>query len=585
MSSRFALLALAGLLALPAPARADTDPRVRFPPDTNWVGRSRLPLSEWRAVRLEDGTLVGCWVGFLAAQKPTLKETLKESNALALAPCVDFKPTDDDRVLEAEGKKFRKRWIGERGALHIGFKDFDAASDALVLVADQKPVTEVAAAEAFKNFAPATHVAVWSEKPVAPGARPEPAVNPAAAAPLTAGELRWLTRVDRSAYQTELAKKLDAPAQEAARVQSLAADARRKVAANLRPESQAGYAAAISKADATAEQIDAALPAKMWGEGEGPSAKAEIELTAEEMERLKAKPEALAKYTDERRGVTASYDPIRLRLTAVAARAALGLDPEGKPAARPGGGRSERERASGGAVSDADLSEAEQALLTPGERRQYEGTVGAATRKEWNRKLRERIQLESRAPYAPPAEPEELSTADFDKLPLWQKRRFCNDFVPADTGAAAAAGDRRAADLQSGGTDQAVDDLAASEAATRAQGGRPAMGEAQRKAMREKFGELCSKLPAESMPEIDAGGASSDHKTEVPDPGLGADKEEEGKKEKKGPSDHAFNAMRGAILGALIGSLFGPLGAVIGAAAFGAAMYGFSKWKNPDKDE
>lgn len=92
-------------------------------------------------------------------------------------------------------------------------------------------------------------------------------------------------------------------------------------------------------------------------------------------------------------------------------------------------------------------------------------------------------------------------------------------------------------------------------------------------------------LPKDMLTEEEAAQRRAAAKTEVPDPGLGADKEEEAKKENKGPSDHAFNAMRGALIGALVGSLFGPWGAVIGAAAGGAGFYGISKWKNPDKDE
>jgi hypothetical protein len=274
-----------------------------------------------------------------------------------------------------------------------------------------------------------------------------------------------------------------------------------------------------------------------------------------------------------------TYDPIALRKATVAARAALGLDADGKPARTDGGtgaGRNPGEQD----PDAADLTPAELSLLTDFELKNYEGSSGASNRAEWNRKLRQLIRSENRTAYAPPEKPEEFTAEQFKQLPPWHQRRFCAEFVNNDFGIEVAQNDRNAPGFE--GEGRALQQLIEVEARKRKERHQALSG--SRAAMREKFGGPCAALGRETLPTIDPGTGSSDHRADIPTP-TGADKEEAAKDEKKPPSDHAFNAMRGAILGALIGSLFGPFGAILGAAIGGAAMYGFSKWKNPDKEE
>jgi hypothetical protein len=171
---------------------------------------------------------------------------------------------------------------------------------------------------------------------------------------------------------------------------------------------------------------------------------------------------------------------------------------------------------------------------------------------------------------------------DFDGLPPWRKRAFCAELLRSGGAAAAAAGDRAAPAFDGSGTGRGLADAQA--IASRGDAPRPAGQSAGLDpAEKRKIEEACGKLPEEARLPVDAAGPGqgrSNHSAAVPK--VGADKEVEEPKKSKGPSDHAYNAMRGGILGALIGSFFGPVGIIVGIAIGAGAMYGVSKWMNPD---
>ena len=510
------------------------EPVATFPDDAEWFGKV-TPLTQWLAVTGRHGTF-HCFVPGNPGAAGT-GAWLKSANKGGV--CVEWTVPSDDAVADEGGSKYKTRTLVNRGVIyHRGGKVVLHMGSARV---SQNPT--IAAVDAAKFGA--THVKV-NPKTDAPE-------TPAGVLALTSQEQVWLTRAEK------------ADCADAAK----AADCRAKIKANLRPEAVAAWETAV--ATKKAADIDAALAkVEMWGKnvttGVGPAgANTEIQLSAEEYEKLKKDAAALEKYNDERAGLTggsegapinrAFYDPVALHKITEAYRKTLG-------GGTTGGNQPSAE------VPNGPLSDEELALLTPDELLRYQGMKKAHEKDPnnpamlaLNQELRKKILDEGRKPYSAPAD-----EAAFNAMQNWQKKKFCAE-LPGPT---AAAADTKSDFNQGARGDQAVDALKSNTKKTK-KGGEQKSAEAPSWAA-----DACAKFKAEQSYTGGGDGGNDHAASEVAAP-VAADKEKAEKEPSKWLAPkHLYNGAKGAILGMLIGSFFGPVGFIVGAAIGGATFYGVS---------
>ncbi len=442
--------------------------------------------------------------------------------------------------------------------------------------------------------APPTKIADDVVKPVAPVTTPrnrgttpvvtEPDVDAGASLALIDGvETRWLTKRQAAEYKGERAAAKNDTERKAVDDKY-----RALVKAQIRPEAAAAYAAAaaLPVAEAPAKIKDAIDKVEMWGGKdvsaivapfqETPNPKLlEIQLSKAEYEVLKSSQNAaaLTAYTNSRiaaDGTTGTneklsfslenYDPVKLHLITEAARKIVG--PVTEPVVNP--------TQPGGGELVPLLTDAEKKLLTPEELATYKSIFDSAKGdpKDKNlqaeaRRLRALIAAENRGKdpaYAVPAD-----RAAFDKLPEWQKRKFCADLVASP---ANLAGDTRAAEL--GGTGDAAAQL--DQTAGRSPTNGPTTTTTS--AATGWAADACKPYKA---PPVVTNPAKPPVKTDVPTP-PGVDKENEAKKKNEWlTADLLTSAAKGAMVGLLLGSFFGPVGLIAGPLLGAALFYGLTK--------
>lgn len=411
-------------------------------------------------------------------------------------------------------------------------------------------------------------------------------------------ETRWLTKVQAAAYADKRSKAADAGAKKTADE-----GARALVKAQIRPEAASAYETASKDAAAATKIPEAIGKVEMWG-GDGVAAivapfqeKAdakllEIQLSKADWTTLKKKENAdkLAAYTASRLGANGSnvpdgggaaafdkkyYDPVALHLGVEAARKAIG-------ATAPAAGTKPD------AVAAAPLTEAELKLLTPAERQAYDKLLDNAKKKQpgsaealaaESARLRKLIADEKRGAdtaYVPPK-----TLEDFNKLPKWQQRAFCD---PKAGGAAILEAGPTSSDAQLNAPGSAKVALTAAEKKLRDE--RLA---AQQKAAAAANAPLpdwargpCAQLLANVNPGP-SGGTGGD----TGGSGIGNltnDNKEPDAKDKSmfaGPyftKPLVFAGVKGALIGLVIGSLFGPVGLVAGPLIGAALFYGIAKY-------
>ncbi|MBI2788813.1 MAG: DUF456 domain-containing protein [Elusimicrobia bacterium] len=403
-------------------------------------------------------------------------------------------------------------------------------------------------------------------------------------------ETRWLTKAQAAAYAEARGAAKDAAAKKAADDKY-----RALVEAQTRPGAVADYKAARSlpAKDAPAK-IKAALdPLEMWGgkdvkaivapfqeKAEPATAKLlEIQLSKADWELLKKKPEDQLKYTQSRLGANGSsgdgtafdakyLDPVALRLGAEAARKAVGST-EGTPP--------------GGVVTNPNdgkliplLTDDEKKLLTPSELAVYEGMYKSApTPKEKDKslqneskRLRDLIASEGRGKSPAYAKPGDR--AAFDKLPEWQRKKFCDELL-AET--ANPGADTRGAEFGGGGSTDPTAQLKDTHARSATNTGTTT---APASTGPEWAVDACK--PYRSPATVNNPGGKPPLGGVVPTPGNGVDVENKEKEKSKWlTQDLLTSAAKGAMVGLLVGSLFGPVGLIAGPILGGALFYGLTK--------
>lgn len=409
-----------------------------------------------------------------------------------------------------------------------------------------------------------------------------PADTVATLALLPGDETRWLTKRQASAYSAARTAAKDGAARKAADDQY-----RALIEAQTRPEAQAAYKAARAlPVDKSSAALKAAVGGvEMWGGKDAKDIKAivepfqaaastatakllEIQLSKADWDLLKKSTSNLTAYTNSRMGIDGDngdrtfnkdyVDPVALRLSVAAARTAAGAPP------------AEVSPNPDGATLVPLLTEAEKKLLTPSELAVYQSIFDTAKGdpKDPNlqreaARLRALIASENRGKDPAYAAPSSLEA--FNKLPEWQKRKFCADLVKssADLGA-----DARAPEL--GGTGGALNQLSQTDGRSAA----PATS-TRSDAPADWTTEACK--PYRTAPVTANPTTKPPVTADVPvPPGVDAETKEK-EKSKWLTQDLVLSAVKGGMIGLLVGSLFGPVGLIAGPIIGAAISYGLTK--------
>lgn len=412
---------------------------------------------------------------------------------------------------------------------------------------------------------------------------PPPAETAASLALLPGDETRWLTKRQATAYSAARTAAKDAAARKAADDQY-----RALVEAQTRPEALAAYKAARAlPVDKSSAALKAAVGAvEMWGGKEAKDITAivapfqaaassatakllEIQLSKAEWDLLKKSTANLNAYTNARMGTDGDngdrtfnkdyVDPVALRLSVAAARIAAGAPPVVSPSPD-------------GAPLVPLLTDDEKKLLTPSELAVYQSIFDTAKGdpKDPNlqreaARLRALIASENRGKAPAYAAPTSLEA--FNKLPEWQKRKFCEDLVKSNANLGA---DVRGAEL--GGTGGALNQLSQTDARsapgpTTTAADAPA-GWASDACKPYRSAPVTTNPSPSNKPPVAAN-------VPVP-PGVDAETKEK-EKSKWLTQDLIISGVKGAMIGLLIGSLFGPVGLIAGPLLGAAISYGLTK--------
>ncbi len=447
------------------------------------------------------------------------------------------------------------------------------------------------------------------ETPDVPEAEATAAANAPAHA-LDAKEKLWLTKAQAKAYDDAIAA-IPADAAIEARTsatKAAAVKARGEILANLEPNAEwvAAYKAATEKPDATAADVAGAVPPadKIWGGAvtaavapSGPNA--DVQLSSEELEKLRPNAQALQAYTDavtrwgggsgaaEAAFNRETYDPVALHLATLAARRAIAAAPAAAPPA----------------ASREPLSENERKMLTAKERELYLLQETEAKKPDAHQRTKDALAAESarlrgvfaaegRKPedpaYPPAAHAANLAAipeADFDKLPEWQKNKLCNDLPPSALAAAPGGADQtRAAGLHTGTDANAGLHASAADAErARAQTGGAGAGTTTTTTwIQTKCGPRRVQVTT-TTPQQNGNGQTGGGLTASAPPPPGDGKETPPKEKSKWfTQDLITSGVKGGLIGLLVGSLFGPMGLVIGPIAGAALFYGLTKLNSKD---
>lgn len=398
-----------------------------------------------------------------------------------------------------------------------------------------------------------------------------------------ADETRWLTKTQAAAYADQRAAAKDDAARKA-----VDAKYRALVEAQIRPEAAAAYKAAHAAPVAeAAAKIKAAIGGvEMWGgkdlkaivapfqeKADPATAKLlEIQLSKADWELLKKKPDDLRAYTASRLSANgasgdgtvfdANYlDPVALRLGAEAARKAVG---SGAPAPNPADGE-----------LVPLLTEDEKKLLTPTELKNYESIYNSAPapkEKDKNlqaeaKRLRDLIASEGRG--KSPAYKAPGSLDEFNKLPEWQRKKFCDELRASTANLTA---DTRGVELGGGSAADAKSQLAATDTKSATNGTATAAGSSAP----AWAADACKPYNAPPV-TTNPTGPRAPVAGSVPTPN-GVDAEAKAKEKSKWlTQDLLTSAAKGAMVGLLVGSLFGPAGLILGPLIGGALFYGLTK--------
>lgn len=415
----------------------------------------------------------------------------------------------------------------------------------------------------------------------ADGTAPTPVVV-APVISITPKEAKWLTKRQAKDLEQELSSLPANGETRAAALKGVVEKTRALIVENLKPNATAGTAYAAAIVGKSTAAIDGALPDVLWG-GTVTSVVAssgtnlEIQLSPAEYAVLKSSNNAAAlrAYTDARQGADgldetgekpafslSRYDPIALHLAAEAARKAVG--PATSPVVTP---------QPGGEWAGRLLNDEDKKFLTPEELATYTSIFNSAPApKEKDKNLQAEadrllalIDKEKRRDdpkYAVPAD-----RAAFDKLPEWQRRKFCSE---RRASTASLAPDARGAELGGSGNANGQLKQTADRSAT---GGTATTSSADTTGW---AADACKQYTGSPVTTHPGGGTPSVGAT-VPAP-PGVDKENEAKKKSEWlTQDLLTSAAKGAMVGLLVGSLFGPVGLIAGPLLGGALFYGLTK--------
>ena len=555
------------------------------------------PVGEWRAIKTSVYPVLGVPLPVPTMTFYCYHEKMDGDKDLAthlkkhplIVECVNWSAPADDATKEEGGKKFKVR------NNHVQF-DLGFTNGKLQTLSGVKGVrvTEI----------PALPDALGGEKFVKVTA-PQAAPAAGASIALLEEENRWLTKVQAADYAAARA----AAAAPAAR-NPVDGQFRALIAAPSRPAARAAdkAARAAAAAEVVAKTKEAAGKPEMWGGKDAKDVTAiiahfqktaspdtakmlEIQLANADWELLAKKPDEQLKYVSARARVNGMnggvenptfdaklVDPIALRLSAVAARKAVG-SPEPGSVTTPVTGKPDE-----AALLDL-LTDKEKEFLTPSERENYERIYDSAPEPKQKdksvqnelKKLRPRIKEREGKPYLK----EPITEKNFDQAADWQKDQFCN---PKKIGGAIAASGpktnetvlNKPGDVVENLTEvqrKAQADLAAQQAAA---GVNPLPAWAVEKCKGKPF----FKEPAPSRPtdtnlainQPVGGGAPEVKKV------TGVDAEAKEKEKSKWlTQDLLTSAAKGAMVGLLVGSLFGPVGLIAGPLLGGALFYGLTK--------
>lgn len=409
----------------------------------------------------------------------------------------------------------------------------------------------------------------------------------AATVALTDKEKAWLTKDQKDPAKGNLAAGEPAAARAA-------------IIVNLDKQGDA-YKGAVAKADAKGEDIDKALQAaKPWGADNkavvaesGPNA--DIQLTPEEWGKLDKNSDAYKAYQqvnirwrgnrakgpnpdsrDEKPEFKeAEYDGIALH------NAVLKFRQTAAPA-----GSTPKPRDAKPLTADERklLSPDELAAYTTQEKFMSEANVNPATRQAFEEMTAD-LRAKTAARKTDAAyDASKITKDNFDKLPDWQKRKYCQELPPSQ---ASVTGDRRPGEMAANGTDAKTTliDLNGRTAPDANNAGTTAAtttGAAWTDAACAAY-----KGPAGSGQQV--GNRPNVTGTVPPAPTqeekkLGDDKEVPGKEKSKWlTQDLLTSGAKGAMVGLLVGSLFGPAGLIIGPLVGGALFYGLTKITTKDE--
>lgn len=445
----------------------------------------------------------------------------------------------------------------------------------------------------------------WTPMGTAPGSActktdgkpPAPEVT-APVVKISAKETPWLTRGQAADLATEMAawdkSETAAPARASA-LRDIVKSYRKEIVTNLLPSpNSAQYATAAADPKATTASIDATLPAEVWGGANnsivGPFGdRLDIQLSKEEWAVLTSSAfpaGGLSLYEEGRKGAdgnadspaikpgtysAAAYDPIRLHLFTMAARAAVGTIPPGtvvKPPAPPG-------TDPGTPAKLLPLLTREQLKsLTPKEINEYlsilEAAKGVASDPNVQNVLKNllaTIEKRKGQPYPSGG----LTEENFKDAPSWHKDIFCS---PATHGAKAITRDKPSKEIDN--SPVSMEALLGMVNKLPQQGGTPAGGSGRPPWAKGP----CKDYDASWTPEQTKQTGKDEKKPHGVDADLAS-------KTKEVPDTVANSWLmrgqiqtfaQGALIGLVIGSLFGPIGLIAGPLLFGALMYGMQKY-------